>query len=79
MRERIRKSHEESSLTELEGGNKKKMRKQLKITAEVDGDEVGFQVYQSSGMTKIEIIGMLQVVLQEITSQLKDEIKIVKQ
>lgn len=55
------------------------MTRKMKIEAGVDDDKVGFTISKSSAMSRIELLGILQVITQEITSQLEDEIKITKQ
>lgn len=61
-------------LIEIRGGKMKK----LQIKSDIDGDKVGFVIYKSKAMSKIEILGILNIISQEITNQLKDEITIVR-
>ena len=46
--------------------------------SEIYGDKVAFSISKSKEMSKIEVLGILNVISQEVSNQLEDEIKIAR-
>jgi len=52
--------------------------KKINIIASIDGDKVAFSVQKSKEISLVEIIGLLNVITNEIRQNLQNKLKISK-
>ena len=52
--------------------------KKINIIASIDGDKIAFSVQKSKEISLVEIIGLLDVITNEIRQNLQNKIKISK-